>query len=118
MRSPSKFTQEQHRKNLAKMMTHLEARGPLPAKGIADALGLPAEVIKGYLYRMNRAGEIHSQKLRTVSGHVATALYWFGPGNKSPLAGEVQTCRTVKTFPKHAVRDELVAALFGAAQQQ
>ncbi|RSZ60006.1 helix-turn-helix transcriptional regulator [Massilia atriviolacea] len=115
MRTQSKFSPAQHRANTDLMLAYLEKHGPLIAHNLAAAIGLPKPTVQGYLFRVMRAGEAHSQRQRGENGKVACALYWFGPGDKAPLDIEIQSCRTVKTFPMHAVRDPLVAALFGQA---
>lgn len=114
MRIPSKYSTAQHKMYSEKALDHLEKHGRMTAHDLADAIGVPVLVVRGYLYRFLRTGEAHSQRTHGVRGQMTFALYGAGPA-EGVTDVEIPSRRTVKEFPAHAVRDPLVAALFGQA---
>lgn len=100
------------------------AKVPPTTMKIAYIFGLSKTGAGTYLRELESAGEIHRQPRAMGAPPPSRALpiLWM-PGQSADFAPKeervdlamVMRQRSVRIFPAHFVRDELVAALFGAA---
>ena len=95
----------------------LNEHGPLKAAQLVALTGSKLSTVREYMSKLTHEG-------RAISTHVPApgnggagwvAMYSAGDG-LAPLKGECAKQRTLTKYPLHHVRDELVAALFGAAR--